>query len=63
MDDLPPGYMLNNYRIDEKVGQGGMSTVYKAYHASMDRYVAVKVMSSRLAQGQTFLGDSNRKFA
>lgn len=55
MDDLPPGYMLNNYRIDEKVGQGGMSTVYKAYHASMDRYVAVKVMSSRLAQDQTFL--------
>ena len=50
MDDLQPGHMLENYLIEEKVVQGGMSMVYKAYHASPDRFVADKDMPSRLTQ-------------
>jgi len=38
------GQMIGPYRIMEQIGLGGMATVYKAYQASMDRYVAVKVL-------------------
>jgi serine/threonine protein kinase len=39
------GQTLDQYRIIERISQGGMATVYKAYHPSLDRYVAVKVLS------------------
>jgi serine/threonine protein kinase len=42
--------MLNNYRIEKKVGQGGIPMVYKAYYASTDRFVADKDTPSRLTQ-------------
>ena len=44
MTDLV-GQTLNQYRIVEKISTGGIATVYKAYHPSLDRYVAVKVLS------------------
>ena len=34
----------------EKLGQGSMATIYKGYQPSMERHVAIKVMSSALAQ-------------
>ncbi len=54
MDTLQPGQMLGAYRIISQVGQGGMATVYKAYQASMDRNVAVKVLPSQLAESREF---------
>ena len=41
---LYEGQMLGPYQIIGQLGQGGMATVYKAYHAKLDRYVAIKVM-------------------
>src|SRR5262245_31556184 len=36
---------LGQYQLTEVIRRGGMSTVYKAQQASLDRYVAVKVMT------------------
>src|SRR5215510_8839925 len=55
MENLQPGQMLGSYRIINKVGQGGMATVYKAYQPSMDRNVAIKVLPSQLAESPEFV--------
>ena len=40
------GVTLGKYRLVERVGQGGMAQVYRAYQPDLDRYVAVKVLLS-----------------
>src|SRR5215204_4784318 len=55
MTTLQPGQMLGSYRIINQIGQGGMATVYKAYQASMDRNVAVKVLPGQLAESAEFM--------
>jgi WD40 repeat protein/tRNA A-37 threonylcarbamoyl transferase component Bud32 len=42
------GKDLGPFHIMEQIGAGGMATVYKAYHAAMDRYVAVKVLPEQM---------------
>ncbi len=42
------GNELGVYRIIEFLGAGGMSTVYKAYHAALERHVAVKVLPEQM---------------
>lgn len=54
MDTIQPGQMLGPYRIINQIGRGGMATVYKAYQSSIDRYVAVKVLPSQLAESREF---------
>ena len=49
------GKTIGRYRITEHLGRGGMAEVYKAYQPSLDRYVAIKVMHSFLADDKDFL--------
>lgn len=56
MNGLQSGQVLGAYRIISQIGQGGMATVYKAYHAAMDRYVAIKVLPRPLAESPEFAG-------
>ncbi len=49
------GRTLAPYRIVSQIGLGGMATVYKAYQPSMDRYVALKVLSTHFAQDPAFV--------
>jgi response regulator RpfG family c-di-GMP phosphodiesterase len=39
------GLMLNNYRVLDRLGAGGMGVVFKAEHVRMRRPVAIKVLS------------------
>ncbi len=58
---LTIGENVGPYRIIAQLGQGGMATVYKAYHASLDRYVAIKVMHAAFKEDPTFLGRFQRE--
>jgi tRNA A-37 threonylcarbamoyl transferase component Bud32 len=57
------GTTLGSYRVLNVLGQGGMAVVYKGYQPSLDRYVAVKVMSRHLGDDQLFLDRFQREAA
>lgn len=48
------GSTLGQYRVTEQIGLGGMATVYKAYQPSLDRFVAIKVLSALHAKTPGF---------
>ncbi|MEM7114257.1 MAG: protein kinase [Chloroflexota bacterium] len=49
------GTVVGPYEIVERVGQGGMATVYKAHHAKLDRHVAIKVLHPAFRDDDAFL--------
>ena len=55
------GLQVGPYRIMEQLGQGGMATVFKAYHASLDRYVAMKVLHQAFMEDPNFLARFQRE--
>lgn len=48
------GRTLGQYEIKEKIGEGGMAHVFKAYQPSLNRFVAVKVLSLSVAEKKGF---------
>jgi len=43
------GEQIGKYRVEELLGQGGMGTVYKAFHPILERDVAIKLIHTHLA--------------
>lgn len=55
MEDLT-GKQLGPYQVVKPLGEGGMAAVYKAYQASMDRYIALKILPRHFASDPEFVG-------
>lgn len=61
MEDLS-GVTLGSYRLVEKIGQGAVSVVYRAYQPSLERWVAVKVLDpAYVAQDHQFIARFRRE--
>ncbi|MBA3873837.1 MAG: protein kinase [Anaerolineae bacterium] len=58
---LQSGDMVGPYRIISQYGQGGMATVYKAYHPQLERNVAIKFLQQSYADDPNFLGRFERE--
>jgi hypothetical protein len=54
MTDLQPGAVFAGYRIERRIGGGGMGIVYEAVETSLDRRVALKVIATEAARDPGF---------
>ena len=45
---------IGPYQLEERIGRGGMATVYRAYHPALDRRVAVKVLPDFFAEDSVY---------
>lgn len=56
VSELPPGTVLRKkYEILQRIGQGGMGTVYKVRHLVFNEVRALKMVSAELAENPDFL--------
>ncbi len=60
MADLT-GQMLGQYQIGARIGRGGMASVYRARQLSMDRDVAIKIISGERSGNPEFMARFERE--
>ncbi|MDD5698631.1 MAG: serine/threonine-protein kinase [Victivallaceae bacterium] len=53
--DLLPGLQLDDFVLEEKLGSGGMGEVWKAKQQSMNRDIALKILSPELSADKVFI--------
>ena len=57
-DQIPEGFsagsLVAGYRLEERIGEGGMASVFRAYDSRLGRYVALKILAPGLASDETF---------
>jgi serine/threonine-protein kinase len=53
--------IAGRYRVERRLGVGGMSTVHLAFDQRLERYVAVKLLAEHLADDATFVSRFRRE--
>jgi eukaryotic-like serine/threonine-protein kinase len=56
-----PGQMLGVYRLEKKLGEGGMGAVWKAQHTKLGKTVALKVLPRQLTSNPDSVGRFERE--
>ncbi|MEA2375763.1 MAG: eukaryotic-like serine/threonine-protein kinase [Thermoleophilaceae bacterium] len=56
-----PNEVAGRYRLDGRLGAGGMSTVFKAQDTVLERAVAVKLLAEHLAEDEAFVARFRRE--
>jgi serine/threonine-protein kinase len=59
--DLIGQTLAGKYRVDDRLSEGGMGTVYRATHILMDKTVAIKVLHPALAADDTIVARFSRE--
>jgi eukaryotic-like serine/threonine-protein kinase len=57
----PPQAVAGRYRIEGRLGAGGMSTVFRATDSVLERTVAVKLLAEHLAEDEAFVARFRRE--
>ncbi len=52
---IQKGLDVGGFLLKDKLGVGGMGEVWLAYHAAMDRHVALKILSPKFTSNKEFL--------
>lgn len=52
-----PGDLIEHYRVQELLGEGGMGTVYRVEHVDLGRSYALKVLRSKVVERDTFASE------
>src|SRR6476659_10333035 len=60
-DSLLGTIIAGKYRIDERLNEGGMGTVYRGTHVLMDKTVAIKVLRPALAADEKIVARFSRE--
>ena len=55
------GRVVAGYRIEERIGRGGMGLVYRAEHINLRRRAAIKIIAPELAEASGFRERFNRE--
>jgi len=58
---VSPGEIAGRYRLEGRLGYGGMSTVHLALDTRLERQVAVKLLAEHLADDPTFVSRFQRE--
>ena len=56
-----PQLIADRYELEETVGTGGMSTVYRAFDTLLERHVALKILHERYGDDEEYIGRFRRE--
>ncbi|HID97534.1 MAG TPA: serine/threonine protein kinase [Thermodesulfobacteriaceae bacterium] len=53
--EIGAGSVIGGFKLERELGRGGMGVVYKAHELSLNRKVALKILSERLSSDEDFV--------